>query len=312
MMRVIYISEEAAQALFDGEIPVAFPQRPEETLNPYRFVQRWIDSVCVTGSGHETTTAKLYNHFKDWMSSQQAPPMPPATFAKALTGLGFRPITMRDERGVVRGFDGITLRPRSQEEDPDLDVIFGGGSPPLAVKAVEWMASYGLETGSGLSASVSGLYASFRQWCDENYKVPVTLGTFIQHLQSLGFGLRKTPAGEVFTGIGFPEYDDEDTDDQEDGDPEDKAIIFFFEQWFNQMDKVPGHTVNEDKLYMCYHRYCMYYHEVPMTLTGFRAAMAATGAPPDDVLFVNADLKEYCGIKIPVQFMFRMYGEMPF
>jgi hypothetical protein len=233
MQHVLLISEEAAQALFDGMIPVAFPQ-----------------------------------------------------------ALGFRGLV------GLHSPNGTPMTPSKEQT--------------LAFKVSRWLADCDIETGNGLSAFVSEMHASFTKWCNESDESPVGVRPFMRHIHSLGFIPRRTPNGLVFTGIGFPKHDDEDADDQADGDPEDKAIIAFFRQWLNQMEKLPGHTVNEDKLYMCYHRYCVYYHEVPMTLTGFRAAMATTGAPPEDVPFVNADLKEYIGIKVPVQFMFRMYGEMPF
>lgn len=294
---IFYLTEEAAQAMFNGLMPYPFSQQRAATVEPIRVVQQWIEDTCVTGPGRVAVTVELYDCFKDWLGNSGA--MPPTIFTGALKALGFQPTIIHNKGGTFRAWRGLALHQRPA-------MARSWYYTPAAL-VPGWISDKELETGQGLSASATDLYASFKEWCDSQAIPAPAYRVFYRYIRGLGFTPKQTPEGLILEGIGFPTEEEEEA-----GNTEDRALIAFFAQWLNQMVKVPGHTVEEDKLYMCYHRYCVYYNEVPMTLIGFRAAMATTSAPPEDVPFVNADLKEYCGIKIPAEFLFRMYGEMPF
>ena len=82
----------------------------------------------------------------------------------------------------------------------------------------------------------------------------------------------------------------------------------FFSQWLEQMEKRPGANTAEDALYMAYHRYCEYYRECPLTLTGFREGMGVHHIESSpDVSQQNVNV--YKGIAIPDTYQTAMYGE---
>jgi len=117
-------------------------------------------------------------------------------------------------------------------------------------------------------------------------------------------------AREILAELGTPwGLDQEETDPYpSEDDLNEYGPGLFFSQWLEQMEEKPGESTKEDTLYMAYHRYCEYYRECPLTLTGFRQGMDAHSidSRPD---ISQGNVNVYDGITIPASFHTAMYGE---